>query len=119
MKLHGTYVAVKLTYTMGTKERAQLTVFCHRPQRQLLVELFHENPQDDTLDDGGDPKANNEELEVLLDYQHYYLPELEDRGVIDYDQENNIITKGPNFEELEPLLELIDNHQDELPKDWV
>ena len=34
------------------------------------------------------------------------------------DHDADIITRGPNFEEVRPLIELMSNHQDELPEDW-
>ncbi|WP_255152661.1 DUF7344 domain-containing protein [Halorarius halobius] len=101
--------------TLGT----QLGALSHRPQRRLLVELLYANPQDDTPVDDDEPKPKDEELELLLDFRHYHLPELEDKGLIDYDRENNVITKGPNFEEIKPVLELIEKYSDELPDDWL
>jgi len=29
------------------------------------------------------------------------------------------VIKGPNFDEIKPLLELLENHEDELPTDWL
>jgi hypothetical protein len=104
---------------MPTAFGTQLGALSHRPQRRLLVELLHRNPQDDTPVDSDDPEPEDEELEVLLDFRHYHLPELEDQGLIDYDRENNVITKGPDFREIKPLLRLIDEHSDELPDDWL
>lgn len=104
---------------MATTLSAQLDALSHRPQRQLLVSLCHENPQDDTPFDGDEPRLEDEELETLYELRHFHLPEMERKGFIDYDRGNHVITKGPNFEEIEPLVELIDRHSDELPDDWL
>lgn len=104
---------------MATALATQLGTLSHRPQRQLLVALSHHNPQDDTPIDSDDIEFADEELEILLDYQHYHLPELESKSFIDYDRENHVITKGPNFDEIEPLIHLIEKHPDEFPDDWL
>jgi hypothetical protein len=104
-----------MTNTLGT----HLKAFSHRPQRQLLVALSHANPQGDTPPDSDDPETDDEALEILLDFQEYHLPELESKGFIDYDRESHSITKGDNFDEVIPLLELIDRHRDELPDNWL
>lgn len=75
------------------------------------------NPQDDIPVGSDDPEPEGEELEVLLDFQNYHLPRLEAKGFIDYDREDNVVTKGAHFVEIKPVLELIDEHRDELPDD--
>lgn len=97
----------------------QLEALSHRPRRQLLLALSHRNPRDDTPPDIADPQFEDDDLELLMDYQLYHLPQLVDEGYIDYHREANTITKGTNFEAIEPLLKLIDEHRDELPEDWV
>ena len=57
-----------------------------------------------------------EEIEIALNHQH--LPKLEDAGYIEWDRESGKISKGPRFDEIEPILTLIENHADELPPDW-
>lgn len=49
---------------------------------------------------------------------HNHLPKLEEAGYIEWDRESGTIEKGPEFDEIEPLLELIEEHSDELPQDW-
>ena len=47
------------------------------------------------------------------------LPLLDDAGVIEWDREADEIRKGPRFAEIRPLLELLDDHREELPSDWL
>lgn len=96
----------------------QLGTLSHWPRRRVLVALLHHHPRADTPVDRDDP-AVEEDLEVLYDFQRLHLPELEDGGFIDYDREERIVSRGPNFPEIEPLLGLIDEHRDELPDDWL
>jgi hypothetical protein len=44
---------------------------------------------------------------------------MEAAGFITWDRESNEVRKGPRFEELRPLLELLDNHADDIPGEWV
>lgn len=98
---------------------SQLDALAHRAQRQLLVELLQANPHDDTPVDSDDVEVEDEDVELLLDFQHFHLPELEEKGFVDYDRDTHTVTKGPDFEEIKPVLELIDEHRDELPDDWL
>lgn len=96
----------------------QLNALSHKPQRRLLLELLRHNPQKDQYPGQTDREVEGEELELLLDFQHYHLPKLEEKGYIKYDREQNIVTKGPDFKKIEPLIELLDEHRDELPEGW-
>jgi len=37
---------------------------------------------------------------------------------VEWDRETGTISRGPRFDEIEPVLELIENHPEELPPDW-
>lgn len=88
-------------------------------RRRLLMSLLEHNPEDEaTIPD--DLTTNDEELEnMLIDMTHIHLPKLESLEVIEWDRDENVVTRGPAFEELRPLLELIDRHRDELPDGWM
>jgi hypothetical protein len=61
-----------------------------------------------------------DEPEVLqTELVHVHLPKLADRGYISWNREENTISKGPNWDDIAPLLELIDTHRDELPEGWL
>lgn len=47
------------------------------------------------------------------------LPNLEEYGFIECNQDANEVVKGPMFDEIRPLLELLKDHEDELPEDWM
>jgi hypothetical protein len=59
---------------------------------------------------------DREAVEVAL--RHNHLPRLDESGYIDWDRDSGKLSKGPRFDEIEPILELIENHADELPPDW-
>ena len=50
---------------------------------------------------------------------HHHLPKLEEAGYIEWDRETGEISKGPRYDEIEPLLTLIEDHADELPPGWL
>lgn len=89
-------------------------------RRQLLVALLDHNPQDDRDRDPLNVIGDEIEPEVVeLELVHNHLPKLEEMGFISWDQTTNQISKGPDWEEIAPLLTLIHDHQDELPADWL
>ena len=54
--------------------------------------------------------------EELLRAHHVHLPKLDDYGFVEWDRETNVVARGPRFEEVRPLLELLDGRRDELPE---
>ena len=98
-----------------------LDILANQYRRRLLVALLEHNPQDD--DDTQIPveiTADAEDLDTLrMKMSHVHLPKMEDSGFIRWDQKTNEVSKGPRFEEIRPLLELMDKHADELPDGWL
>lgn len=92
-----------------------LLALANEHRRRLLVALLEHNPQDDV------PVPENvhvgeKELEILqIEMWQTHLPKLEDAGFIHWDRETHTVSKGPRFEDIRSLLELMDNHSDELP----
>lgn len=92
----------------------------NRYRRRLLVALLQHNPQADTLEVPHDTVASNEPPETLkTEFYHVHLPKLEERGFIEWDRESHRISTGSAFEEIRPLLELMDEHSDELSDGWL
>lgn len=108
-------------HTDATDDRSLDDAFdalADRERRALLLALMESNPQADdpvtSKADGGD-----DELDLLVRMQHVHLPKLEDYGFVEWDRDAGEVTRGPRFEEIEPLLELLDDHREELPSDWL
>ena len=57
-----------------------------------------------------------EDAEVEL--HHVHLPKLEATGYIEWEEKTGEVSKGPNFEEIEPLLTLFEDYAEELPPNW-
>jgi DNA-binding transcriptional ArsR family regulator len=84
--------------------------------RRMILLLLHDGTietEADVMLRGGD---DTKEVETILTHAH--LPKLEDMGYIEWDRETGGISKGPRFDEIAPVLDLLENHADELPDDW-
>jgi predicted transcriptional regulator len=88
-------------------------------RRTLLVALLEHNPQDDTPVIVADSDGEADAVERLVAMRHVHLPKLADYGFIEWDEDTHEVAKGPKFDDIRPLLELLDEHGDELPADWL
>lgn len=91
-------------------------------RRRILLEIADHNPRDE---DEFSPEtftsdaADNDELKQMrAQLFHTHLPKLADAGYIEWDPETETIRRGPDFEEIAPLLTLLVDRGDELPGDW-
>ena len=108
----------------GESELALDTVFgllSDLYRRRLLVTLLEHNPQDDDdIDQLADVSLADEDLENFrVTMTHTHLPKLAEADVIDWDREENVVRKGPLFDEIRPLLVLMRDNADALPDDWI
>lgn len=90
----------------------------HRQRRLLLVSLLEHNPQDDSpviWSTERDSKA----MDHLVTMHHVHIPKLEAGGYIEWDRESQEVSRGPNFEEIRPLLELLADHEEQVQNDWL
>jgi len=85
-------------------------------RRRLILRLVKQG----TVEHESDVMMRGQESEttVQIDLRHTHLPKLAEAGYIEWDQATGSISKGPRFDEIEPLLDLIERHADELPADW-
>lgn len=61
---------------------------------------------------------SGERESARLELEHNHLPKLAESGYVDWDRETGQLSTGPAFDEVEPVLELLDEHADELPPNW-
>jgi len=101
---------------------AMLDMLSNTHRRRILLAVADHNPrdEDELTQDGITPDGTvDERLEQLkIALQHTHLPKLAERGYINWGPDTRTIRRGPNFDDIAPLLELVDNHADELPDDW-
>lgn len=92
--------------------------------RELLVSLLDSDRRvvPELSDDAREIANSNEELlrkhlaspravagvdEDLLEIRLVHLPKIADYGFVEWDRDANIVTRGPQFDDLRPLLEII------------
>ncbi|WP_418282140.1 hypothetical protein [Halorubrum sp. DTA98] len=87
---------------------------CLRSRRRRLILLLL---KDGTIERKSDvmfrcgPDGNASEIELV----HRHLPKLAEAGYVEWDPDTERIAKGPRFGEVEPVLELMERHVDEMP----
>lgn len=91
----------------------------HVRRRKLLTALLIHNPLDDESIAVAEDESADEELTRVTELRHVHLPKLDAYGFIDWNRDANEVSKGPDFEEIRPLLELLHAHEDERPDDWL
>jgi len=90
----------------------------HVDRRRLLLALLH--AEEASLPIELDQlEYETAESDVLASFHHSHLPNLENRGFVEASPDHHAVTRGPRFEEIKPLLELLDTHRDWLPPGWV
>ena len=96
----------------------------------MLVSLTVHNPQDageggldaDDLLEFVDDQQGATDMQEATDIEifHSHLPKLEHYGYITWDRSSGNISKGPNWDEIEPLIDLLKTHNEgELPVEWL
>lgn len=96
----------------------QFSILSHQLRRRLLQKLYEQGSgaeltvPDDILGDDED------EMRVGTELKHTHLPKLKEEDLIEWDRDDGRVTRGSDFDEIEPLLELFDDHGDDLPYEW-
>lgn len=88
-------------------------------RRKLLVALLEHTSQDDATVIVGGSERDADHVDSLVQMQHVHLPRLADYGFIKWNKDTYEVKRGPRFDEIRPLLELLVDHEDELPADWL
>lgn len=104
---------------MGTKTPLDdmLLALADRHRRRILIALLDESPK--AIDDIAVPRgeradeANPKHRQIHL--LHNHLPHLAEARLVRWERGSGTIEKGPRFEEIRPLLELLESHRETLP----
>lgn len=84
-------------------------------RREFLVALLEANPLEADVEpptDGGveSPEADQR---LQIEMYHTHLPKLVEYGFIEWEEDTNEIIKGPQFEDIRPLLEYVESHSED------
>lgn len=113
-----------------------LDAVADQDRRRLLVSLLDHNPQQiQALSDVSRDLAqadegllrlylkNSQEIadvdEELLRLQVVHIPKLVEYGFIEWDQEERVVTKGPRFDEIRPLVKRLADDPDARLAEWI
>ena len=89
----------------------------HRQRRLILLGLLERSSieVDRLLPTGDDGDADRERLAV--EFHHSHLPKLDERGYVEWDGGERVY-RGPKFEKVADVIELLDEHRNRLPGEW-
>ena len=88
-------------------------------RRRILTVFLEEDTRDGDSFAPTDFRAEGENAEdPLTRYHHIHFPKLEEAGYIEYDHECNTVSRGSKYDEIEPVVKLLVDHQGELPGEW-
>ena len=74
-------------------------------QQRMLAELDEEKTLDATPIIRHDEKLSCEEyLTLVYELHHVHLPELQSNGVVEFDRQEDVVTRGARFERERPSL---------------
>jgi hypothetical protein len=90
-----------------------------RPRRRLLTGLTAYEPSKRVhfTELRGDESAPG--TPVHAEYIHIHLPKLAAAGYIRWNDQTHEISRGPRFREIEPFIDLLQTHSEQLPDGWV
>ena len=101
---------------------AMLDVLSNSHRRHILLAISDHNPRDEdefTSDEVPTEGMDDGEVNALKTQLHHtHLPKLAAAGYIEWDPDTETVRRGPNFDDIAPLLKLMTDHADELPDDW-
>ena len=88
----------------------------HTRRRRILTALTTDNPRQaeefETVQFG---PAGTDSEPIRIELRHRHLPRLDEAGFIDWNEGTGRVVRGEAFEDIRPLLELMDEHSEEPP----
>lgn len=93
-------------------EDAAFEALAHEDRRQLLSLLAVTMEGDPTVTVPGDVISRTQSSAAMATkFHHVHLPKLASMDYVEWDQETGAVRCGPAFEDLEPLLAVLDEHE--------
>lgn len=96
-----------------------LETLAHIHRRRILVSLLSDSRDSDTQLDVDEVELDTEDPDRTVELVHVHLPKLEQHGYIEWDRDANEVSPGPQFTEIESMLELLHDNRDRLPSGWL
>ena len=96
--------------TTGEKLDRAAEALSNSRRRSLLSDLKEKNPQHVEIGVAAEGDDTGADLRLV----HVHLPKLEEYGYVSWDRETGEIVRGPDWEEVRPLLEDLEEHGEDL-----
>lgn len=103
----------------STSFDSHLDALGHVDRRRLLLALLDANTEDNLPVEIDQLEHDTAETSLQLSMHHVHLPKLDYLGFVDANLDHYSVTRGPRFDEIKPLLELLDTNREQLPDDWL
>ncbi|WP_440769445.1 DUF7344 domain-containing protein [Natronorubrum sp. DTA28] len=104
------------------RDRASLNelfeVLSKADRRRILTALANANPRHEAEFAPRDFTSDEQGKDALTRLHHAHLPKLDEAGFIEWNRSSKTITRGPRFDKIAPVIELMTTHGDELPVSW-
>ena len=104
----------------GSPIDEQFAALSNVHRRRLFIALLAHDQQREPVivpDDVHEGDIPLESLQVELFHTHLFR--LEEAGFIRWNPATHEVTRGPKFDEIRPLLEVLRDHAEALPGEWV
>lgn len=96
-----------------------LDALSHIQRRKVLIALLAHKTPDDSPAVVPDSETDVDTREYLVATDHVHLSSLAEYGFIAWNRDTHEVTRGPNFDDITPLLQLLVDNAGELPDGWV
>lgn len=89
---------------------------CDTTRLRVLAALMNDEARRvdelETMEVGTDGPSHKT---VWVELHHSHIPHLDETGLVDWDRERGTVTRGEDFEEIRPFLELLGEHLEDRP----
>lgn len=95
------------------------SALAHPTRRRILTAIMDDNPRRQEAFEAVEFRSDDATRETIeIELRHSHLPHLDEAGFVDWRRRTGEVTRGEAFEEIRPLLELMDDHREDLPGEW-
>lgn len=93
-------------------------LLANRHQRRLLLWFAEADPDEEAAIPADLAFLGDDVEQIESELRHTHLPMLAEAGVLDWDRGADSVRRGPLFDEMQPLLDVLVAHRDRLPDEW-
>lgn len=83
-------------------------------RRNLLLDLLEHTTQDGPPPTIVGPERDADAISHLVSMKHTHIPILDTYDFIDWEERHQTVTRGSNFEQIRPFLEVLQRQENEL-----